>query len=145
MFEAPPYNYRCCYDDRDFAANQTDIQNTVCSVMLSLRIILVLTPEFINDSWSQYEDTIAHVTSLSQRRQKLVPLILRSCDDIPEAFRCLTPVEYISGNTDEFWEILLQHLQLGKVEISEFIMFACHCILNIYYNPFQNVHGQKNK
>lgn len=111
ILEAPPYNYTCCYGDRDFNDRVTGVQNVLCSIMLSQRIVLVLSPWFLAETWMEYEDTIAHVTSLSQRRQRLVVLVLHDCD-LTDSMRACSPL-YVSDQ--DFWDNFFQAVQIGKI------------------------------
>lgn len=108
--EDEPYNYRCCLADRDFDDKISHLQNVLCSVMLSQRVIVVLTPDFVNDSWGEYEDALAHLTSLSQRRQRIVPIVLEQCPLIPESLRSMQALDARDGT---FWETLFSSLFPG--------------------------------
>ena len=92
-----------------FSVQASAMQNRLCSIMLSQWVIVVLTDSFITESWPEYEESIAHLTSLSQRRQRVVPVLLEDCP-IPESLRSMQPIE---ATNDDFWETLFQSLQIG--------------------------------
>ena len=111
--ESEPMNFRCCYSARDFDETVPFVQNILCSIMLSQRIVVVLTPSFVGESWSLYEEGITHVTSLSQRRQRVIPVVLEECL-IPESLRVTPPIDV---SHDAFWDGFFQSLTIGKPSI----------------------------
>jgi hypothetical protein len=108
--ESEPMNFRCCYAERDFDENVSAVQNVLCSIMLSQRIVVVLTGSFVSESWSLYEESITHLTSLSQRRQRVIPVLLEECA-IPESLRVTQPIDV---SHDASWDGLFQSLTMGK-------------------------------
>ncbi|XP_064626799.1 uncharacterized protein LOC135487228 isoform X2 [Lineus longissimus] len=113
--EAEPHNFKSCFDQRDFDKNVSEIQNIVCSIMLSERIIIVLSPSYVENSWIQYEETIAHITAISQHKQRVIVLVLEDCE-IPDALKMLN---YISVHSKNYWNRLLLSLQHDGVHASE--------------------------
>ncbi len=65
--EAEPWAYRCCYAERDSDAKCTPTQNILCSIMLSHRVVIVLTPHFIRDYWEEYESALSHMAAMTLR------------------------------------------------------------------------------
>ena len=108
--EEDPYNYRCCLPERDFDNKVTFLQNILCSIMLSKRVIVVLSHAFVKDSWVDYEESIAHLTSLSQRRQRIIPVLLDECS-IPESLVMSQPIDV---RHESFWDVLFQSLTIGE-------------------------------
>ena len=88
------------------------MQNILVSIMLAQRIVVVLSPAFLEESWSEYEESIAHVTSLSQRRQRVVPVMLRDCD-VPDALKVWKPLD---AATEGFWDELFRALHVGECQ-----------------------------
>ena len=109
--EGEPYKFQCCFAERDYDKQVTQVQNALCSIMLSQRIVVVLTPVFIEESWGEYEESLSHLTSLSQRRQRVVPLVLEECN-VPESLKTMQPIEMDHGLMD--WEALFQSLELSE-------------------------------
>ena len=121
--EEDPYNYRCCFADRDFDNKVTHLQNILCSIMLSQRVIVVLSPVFVEESWVDYEDGISHLTSLSQRRQRIIPVLLEECS-IPDSLRMSQPIDV---RHESFWDVLFQSLQIGKYKKPQTIDYRTWC------------------
>ena len=69
--EAAPFNLRCCYAERDFderrrrtsttsTTTTTSAQNVLRSVLLSRRVVVALTPGFVESTaWRELEEAIA--------------------------------------------------------------------------------------
>ena len=108
--ESDPYHYQCCYAARDFNKTVTHVQNVLCSIMLSQRIVVVLTPDFVSSSWREYEENIVHLTLMSQCRLSVIPVMLEQCD-VPESLRSW---QLVSAHQESFWQSLLQALQPGQ-------------------------------
>ena len=122
--ESEPYHYQCCYAARDFNANVTHVQNVLCSIMLSQRIVVVLTPEFVNGSWGEYEESIMHLTLMSQCRLSIVLVTLEQCE-VPESVKSW---QLINAHDDSFWQCLLQSLQPGQsMSIVQCNVTTIHC------------------
>ena len=108
--EGQPYGFKCCYDERDFDKNTSEIQNIVCSIMLSERIVVVLSPPYVASSWLQYEESISHITSITSHKQRVVAMVLAECE-IPDALKMLN---FISVQNKHYWNRLLLSLQHGE-------------------------------
>lgn len=112
--EDEPYSYKCCYSERDFDSTVSDVQNTLCSIVLSQRIVVVLDRRFVEESWPDYEESITHLAALTggthRRRQRVVPLLRAECP-IPDSLRMLPSVD---ARQDDFWEDFMQTIGLGK-------------------------------
>ena len=112
--ESEPYTYKCCYADRDFDTSVSDVQNTLCSIVLSQRIVVVLDRRFIEESWPDYEESIAHLAAFTagphRKRQRVVPLLRTECT-IPDSLRMLPSVD---TRQEDYWEDFIQTICLGK-------------------------------
>ncbi|XP_074641279.1 uncharacterized protein LOC141899026 [Tubulanus polymorphus] len=113
--EGEPYCFQLCFDERDFDRKVSEIQNIVCSIMLSERIVIILSPSYVDNSWQQYEDTIAHITSISQHKQRVVLVVLEECE-IPDALKSLN---FIYAQNKNHWNRLLLSLRHDGVHSSE--------------------------
>lgn len=115
--ESPPYNFKCCYDLRDFYRNTSVVQNTVCAMMLSERIIIAVSPAFVTATWREYEDTLVHLTALTQRKQRVIPILLEAqSTDLPEPLRNLSCIQAASP---KHWEQLLMALRHDGIPSSD--------------------------
>ena len=113
--ESEPWAYKCCYADRDFDSRCTSTQNVLCSIMLSHRIVVVLTPRFIKDQWDEYEESLAHLASMTLRKQRVIPIILEETN-IPDSLRMLRAVD---ARREDFWDVFLQNVCLGKYSLNQ--------------------------
>ena len=78
--------------------------------MLSHRIVVVLTPQFLKDQWDEYEDNLVHLASMTLRKQRVIPIILEETK-IPDSLRMLRAVD---ARREDFWDVFLQNVCLGK-------------------------------
>ena len=110
--ESDQHNYKCCIADRDFDTNDstTYVQNILCSVMLSHYIVVVLTPHFVRETWSTYEEGLSHIMSLTLRKQRIIPVLLEECE-VPDSLRMLQAVDVRHG---DFWDSLFNAMSVGK-------------------------------
>ena len=110
--ESDSHNYRCCLAERDFdtADSSTYLQNILCSVMLSHYIVVVLTPHFVKETWPDYEEGLAHLMSLTLRKQRVIPILLEECE-VPDSLRMLQAVDVRHG---DFWDSLFIAISVGK-------------------------------
>lgn len=61
--------------NRDFSSTLTFEQNIVCALSISWRVVVVASRDFCANLLPLYEDCMAHVTSLGQRRRRVIPLV----------------------------------------------------------------------
>ena len=108
--EDEPYCYKCCRWDRDLDDSGPRTQQILCSIMLSHRVVVVLSPVFVKESWLEYEDSLAHLTSLTLRKRRVVPVILTTCE-VPEYLRVQHALEVDHA---DFFDSLLHAICLGK-------------------------------
>lgn len=108
--EDEPYNYKCCCWDRDTDGQFPRTQQILCSIMLSHRVVVVLTPLFLQEAWSEYEDSLAHLTSLTLRKRRIVPVVLKPCD-VPDYLRMHQSIDVDHA---DFFDSLLHAISLGQ-------------------------------
>jgi len=70
-------NHRLCVHERDFQVGVDISENIVTSITRSARVIIVVSNEYINSSWCQYEVQIA-LTEMHEKRKRqfLIPVLL---------------------------------------------------------------------
>jgi TIR domain len=85
-------------DFRTFAVGTPAAFNMETAVRDSRKVILVLTPDWINGQWTRWEFLIAQVGDPLNRARRILPLILRRCE-LPESLRVLT-YQDLSGGGD---------------------------------------------
>src|SRR5688572_7182495 len=86
--------------DRDsFEAGVTIDTNMTDAINKSRCILFILTPEWEQSSWSQYEFQISLNLDPSGRKRRLLPLLLRSCN-IPQQLTRINMIDLTGPNTD---------------------------------------------
>ncbi len=118
--EGEAHNFKCCFPERDFEDKVTQLQNILCSIMLSKRVIVVLTPHFIEEEWDAYEESISHLTSLTLRKHRVVPVLLEECE-VPDSLRMLDIIDVRHG---EFWDNIFVAINLGKSDSVLYFIFT---------------------
>ncbi len=82
------------YDTRILGAPK--IENVERAVNSSRRTIVVLTPEWLDDEWNEFEALLVMGADLAARKRKLIPLLLKPCTP-PEPISFREPADF----TDE--------------------------------------------
>ena len=72
------------------------IENVERAVDSSRRTIVVLTPEWLDDEWNEFEALLVMGEDLAARKRKLVPLLLKPCT-VPRTMEGREPADF----TDE--------------------------------------------
>ena len=102
---------KVCVDYRDFDAGTPSIINMENAVERSRHTITVLTPNWINSEWTDFESILTGTSDPAGRRRKLIPLMLVSCD-LPKRISMLTWVDFRrEDRADIAWNQLLAAIQ----------------------------------
>ncbi|XP_063428656.1 uncharacterized protein LOC134711746 [Mytilus trossulus] len=114
--EANESGLKCAYHERDFIPGLTIIENIVYFLKCSLKVVIVLTPDFLESSWTKYETELAQLISLNPTGDvRVVPVVVQDCT-IPE---CLINLTYLDA-TDTFftwWPRLLKTINIPNNEL----------------------------
>ncbi|CAG2194099.1 unnamed protein product [Mytilus edulis] len=114
--EAHESGLKCAYHERDFIPGLTIIENIVHFLKCSLKVVIVLTPDFLESSWTKYETELAKLISLNPAGDvRIVPVVVQDCT-IPE---CLINLTYLDA-TDTFftwWPRLLKTINIPNNEL----------------------------
>ncbi|KAK3884579.1 hypothetical protein Pcinc_011135 [Petrolisthes cinctipes] len=70
--------YRVCVHERDFAVGQEITDNIIASIEKSRKVVMVLSPSFVDSSWCMFELQLASNKILDERRNKLILVLLKS-------------------------------------------------------------------
>ena len=119
--EAPPYNMRCCFADRDFTPGVPTLDNMSYATRSSLKIVMVLSPDFVEDSLCEHEIRMTLDMGIRVRRRSIIPVMLRPCR--PPDF--LGRLSYIEVGNEHFWENFVSAIRTN-VTMEE---------VNIEYDP----------
>jgi hypothetical protein len=80
------------------------VANIAQGIEHSKRIIVVLSPEFLNNEYTVFETLFATHVGLSQARYRLVPIVYRPCQRLPLLLDALTSVNYPQLGTERALE-----------------------------------------
>ncbi|XP_042239150.1 toll-like receptor 13 [Homarus americanus] len=108
--------YRVCVHERDFTVGQEITQNIINSVERSRKVIVVLSPSFVESSWCMFELQMATNKILDEKKSKLILLLLEviPSGSQPKKLRLLLKTRtYLAWVTDAegqklFWSRLLK-------------------------------------
>lgn len=102
---------KCAYHERDFIPGLTIFENITHFLKCSLKVVVVLTPDFVQSAWTKYETELAQLISMRPSYDvRIIPVVVQDCK-IPESLINLT---YLDA-TDAFtiwWPRLLKTINL---------------------------------
>ncbi len=108
----PPF--QICVRDRDFDSGDWKSQNIIRSVQQSRRTIIVLSQNFINSQWCQFEFAQAHLRLLEDQSFKLLVIALENpatLRGVPELIQNYIQTRtYLSKDDRLFWEKLIYQM-----------------------------------
>lgn len=106
-----------CIDDRDFAIGTPTLINLEQAIDSSRHIIVVLTPNWIESEWTEFESLIVGSTDPAGRRQRLLPIMLRTCQP-PARIAMLTYADFrVPQSRNQQFQRLLQQLRTNSTKI----------------------------
>lgn len=89
-----------CVDFRDFDVGIPSLMNMERAVQGSRHTLLIITPEWLNSQWSQFEALLAQSQDPAAVRRRTLPLMLKRCT-LPSRLGRLTYADFtISGQWD---------------------------------------------
>ena len=80
-------------DFRDFKPGAPSLTEMERAVKESQKTILVLTPNYLNSAWSEFEAALAGTLDPAGKERKILPILLQSCD-IPLRISYLTYLNF---------------------------------------------------
>ena len=95
-------------DTRDFRAGAFGIDEMERCVTDARRVLVVLTPEYIDSEWTRFENIMAQSLDPAAIRRKVVPVLLESCE-LPLRLRILHHRD-LRQSREEEWEGLFRDL-----------------------------------
>ena len=99
---------KACIDFRDFEAGIASLVNMENAVELSRHTIAVLTPNWIESEWADFEGLLTGTSDPSGRRKKLIPIMLNACN-LPKRISMLTYVDFTRKDRENIaWGQLLK-------------------------------------
>jgi len=100
-----------CIDDRDFAIGVPVLRNIERAVDSSSHTLIVLTPAWAENEWTEFESLLAGTADPAGRRQRLMPIMLNSCA-LPTRIAALTLADLTEPDQQTIqFNRLIQQLQ----------------------------------
>ncbi len=75
---------RVCVDTECFQAGVPLLDETRRAVTSSAKTVVVLTPDYLESGWTNFQYTLQRTIDMQQRQYRLIPLLLKSCDLPPD-------------------------------------------------------------
>lgn len=108
---------KVCIDERDFIPGKAALLNMQDGIGGSRRILLVLSPHWVESRWTQFEAELARTDDPDGVKARTIPLLWRRCT-LPEYLAVLTYVDFTRKQTlDLAWWTLLKNLGVPEEKI----------------------------
>lgn len=83
---------RVCLDVRDFTPGAPTIAEIERAIVDSHKTLLVLTPDYLDSAWAEFESILIQTLDPGARQRRLIPLLLKSCT-LPPRIRSLEAID----------------------------------------------------
>ena len=101
---------RVCIDFRDFRPGAPSIKEIERAVLTSRKTLLILTPDYLQSQWTEFEALLLQTLEPSNQTLRLIPLLKAKCD-LPLRLKFMTYVNFVDPDDwDIAWKILLTAL-----------------------------------
>lgn len=121
---------KCFYHERDFLPGLTIIENIVRFLQRSSKVIVVLTPAFLQSQWVEFETQLAKQINIENPTQlHVIPVLLEDCE-IPQFLKTTTYLDVQSKTEEKWWELLQESLKIDRKYIC--IYFSINATLPIH-------------
>lgn len=128
--EAHPFYYKCYFCCTDnFHRRLSIVQSSLCAAMLSERVVIVLTRNYISKTWREFQDILKNLTNMSLYKQRMVIVKVDDCD-IPEQLQVLG---FMESNDMDFFQTFVRKLRSGEYTHFVILLYNCHTMLMINY------------
>ncbi len=97
---------KVCLDFRDFELGVSAAINMERAVQQSRKTILVLTPNWVESEWTEFESLLIQTKDPAGRRQRMLPVMLEECS-LPDRLSILT---YADFRNEQDWEFQLERV-----------------------------------
>lgn len=111
-------NLHICIDSRDFVPGMASIVNMENAVEDSKKTLIVLSPQWVNSEWANFESLLIQTDDPAGRKARMIPLMLKPCEP-PKRIKMLTHLDFT--NPTEY-EVQLARL-LASIKGKEFISY----------------------
>ena len=90
-------------------------QSLLCSAMLSERVVLVLSKQYVQETWFIFEKILRQLTQMSLHNQRIMGVLLEDCD-IPDT---LGELYFLDTSDPDFFDVFVKRLKTGDDEGGE--------------------------
>ncbi|XP_077149195.1 uncharacterized protein LOC143810207 [Ranitomeya variabilis] len=108
---------KICSHDRDFTAGKTIIENMTESIQRSQKMLMVLSPDFVQSRWCLFEANLSMFQDCMSHKA-IVPVMLKPCP-MPLYLSHLT---YLEAEDEQFFEKLCNRLLRNNAKEAEDIL-----------------------
>jgi hypothetical protein len=105
---------RSCIDKRDFIIGVPSIQNMEMAIDNSRYVLAILTSDWIDSEWTDFEILLVQTSDPAARRQRLIPLLLKPCT-LPSRISMLTYLDF-TNVLDQNWNRLLKIFESSNTD-----------------------------
>uniref|UniRef100_K1R0M7 Uncharacterized protein n=1 Tax=Magallana gigas TaxID=29159 RepID=K1R0M7_MAGGI len=105
--ESEPYSYKCHYNDSVTQTKQNVHQTLMSAVILSERVVIVLSPSYVKSNWNEFQELLQNLTTCSLYQQRMLVVLLKDCN-IPDH---LQPLGFLDARECDFFDCLVRHLR----------------------------------
>lgn len=102
------HGFSVTIDFRDFKTGAFSVEEMERAVENNRRVILVLTPHYIDSEWTKFENVMAQTLDPAALQRKIIPILREKCD-IPLRLRVLVYRD-LRDDADKQWELLMRDL-----------------------------------
>lgn len=109
------YNIVCCDHATDFEPGRKIVENIKKSISSSVKTLVILTKEYNESFWCEYEIEYALLMNMDKKKRILIPVLKEACE-IPDY---LKPFTYIDarGNMDSWLPMLVSAIESEGMQI----------------------------
>ncbi|XP_034313190.2 uncharacterized protein [Magallana gigas] len=109
--ESEPYSYKCHYNDSVTQTKQNVHQTLMSAVILSERVVIVLSPSYVKSNWNEFQELLQNLTTCSLYQQRMLVVLLKDCN-IPDH---LQPLGFLDARECDFFDCLVRHLRSERL------------------------------
>lgn len=95
------HSLRVCIDVRDFQPGAPIVTEMERAVLTSRYTLVVLTPDFVNSSWTQFEEVLTFTIAHGFKHRRVIPLLKAACAP-PPRIQALTAVDFTDVQAQGF-------------------------------------------
>ncbi|CAI9719066.1 toll-like receptor 13 [Octopus vulgaris] len=117
-------HFNLCLHDRDVFVGSNIIDNVVDCMQQSRKVVLILSPDFVQNCWCQFEASIAQQKILEEHYDIIIPVLL---NEIPSNLRTESLVDLQNHKTflnwpnesqyeEKFWEQFVKRLNENETD-----------------------------